>query len=84
MRALFDTWKDEIRHYCEEHGLSFDKAQHMCRAWNQDILYLQYHDPDKGKEGLRDETRMPVALVMRIENGKPVFEQTEYTHIYLM
>ena len=83
MKELFDVWKHEIRLYCEKCGLSFDKARHMCKSWNEENLYLQYHDPDKGKEGLRDETPMPVVLIMRIKNGMPVFEQTEHTQKYL-
>ena len=35
------------------------------------------------KEGLRDETPLPLVLMIRKEAGKLVFEQTEYTARYL-
>ncbi len=81
---LFEEWSDEIRKYCESNGLSFDKAKHLSKCWGKDNVVLQYHDPQKGKQGLRDETRMPVALwIFRNPDGTLVFEQTEHTRKYL-
>ena len=83
MCRMFETWRHEIKQYCESNHLSFVKAERMAKAWGRDDLILQYHDPDKGKRGLRDETPAPVVLIMRIQNGKPVFEQTKHTRKYL-
>lgn len=83
MCKMFETWRHEIRRYCETNHLSFAKAERMAKAWGRDDLILQYHDPQKGRYGLRDETPAPVVLIMRIQNGKPVFEQTQHTRKYL-
>ncbi len=55
----------------------------MVKGFGKDFLFLQYHDPDKGKDGLLDETPMPLVLYVRKENGKMLFEQTEHTRKYL-
>lgn len=83
MCKLFDRWKTEIQTYCRDNGLDFDKVSKMCQAWGRDDLIFQYHDPQKGINGLRDETPASVVLIMKIQEGKPVFEQTKYTKQYL-
>ena len=44
---------------------------------------LQHIDPEKGKNGMRDETPAPVILVIKKQKDGLVFEQTEHTHKYL-
>ena len=83
MFVRFEDWANEIENYCRMNGLSFEKAKQLCRSANADSMFLQYHDPAKGNEGLRDETPMPLVLYIRKENGKLIFEQTEYTRKYL-
>lgn len=83
MCKLFEDWSDEIRTYCHKNNLSFDKAQKLSQCWGSNFLALQYHDPEKGKTGLLDDTPMPlVLLISKTPNGL-VFEQTEYTLKYL-
>ena len=83
MRSLFDTYKREIEQYCNDNGLDFSKMKGMGRCWGKDHLFIQYVDPSEGKMGLLDETPAPVVLIMKIVNGKPEFEQTQYTQVYL-
>ncbi len=83
MCKLFDDWSNEIRSYCESNGLQFEKAKTLSQCWNKDTLVLQYHDPEKGKNGLLDETPMPLVLVIKQENGGLLFSQTEHTKTYL-
>lgn len=84
MCKLFNDWSGEIQEYCESNGLSFDKAKKMCKCWGKDDLLLQYHDPDKGKMGLLDETPALVVLaITRLSDGSLSFEQTEHTRKYL-
>ena len=83
MCKLFDEWYNEIQEYCKNNRLSFEKAKRLSKCWGKDHLALQYHDPEKGKMGLLDETPMPVVLWIKRTGDKLVFEQTEYTQKYL-
>lgn len=87
MCRLFEEWSPEIRAYCLDNGLSFEKAQKMSKSWhNDDFLALGYddHDPKKGNMGLLDDTPMPAVLfISKSKDGKLIFEQTEFTEKYL-
>lgn len=83
MCMLFNRYEKEIETYCQSNNLSFEKAKELSQCWGRNDLWLQYHDPSKGKEGLRDETPAPIVLKMTIVNNIPIFEQTEYTQKYL-
>ena len=87
MCKRFDEWENEIRKYCEENGLDFEKAKTMAQSSNQTMLLLQYFDPEsesvKKGLGLLDETPMPAVLWITKNGDKLEFEQTEYTHKYL-
>ncbi len=80
---LFNRYEKEIETYCQSNNLSFEKAKKLSQCWGRNDLWLQYHDPLKGKEGLRDETPAPIVLKMTIVNNMPIFEQTEHTQKYL-
>lgn len=79
----FDDCKSEIVRYCENNGLDFSKACSMIKCFGQDLLWLQYHDPQKGQNGLYDETRMPVVLQIVRKDGKLIVTETEHTRKYL-
>lgn len=83
MCMLFNRYEKEIETYCRLNNLSFEKAKELSQCWGRNDLWLQYYDPLKGKEGLRDETPAPIVLKMTVVNDEPVFEQTEYTQKYL-
>lgn len=83
MSKMFDMWHNEIETFCRENRLSYEKAKTMAKAWGKNDLILQYHDPEKGGRGLLDETPAPVVLIMIIQDGKPIFQTTEYTCKYL-
>lgn len=83
MCKLFDDWSSEIRTYCNRNNFSFDKAKNLSQCWGSNFLALQYHDPEKGKKGLLDETPMPLVLLITKTNKGLEFEQTEYTKKYL-
>ena len=84
MRMKYKDYIDEIQKYCKENHISFEKLNSMVKGCgNNDIMFL-YHDPDKGKDGLLDETPMPLVLLLTKEpSGKLVFKQTEHTQKYL-
>lgn len=83
MCKLFTRYEREIEQYCNENGLDFDTAKKLPQCWGRNDIWLQYHDPQKGAEGLRDETPAPVVLIIRVHEGTVSFEQTEYTERYL-
>lgn len=88
MCKLFDDWSGEIRSYCRDNNLNFEKAKKLSQCWGKDFVVLQYYDPDsetvKKGLGMLDETPMPIVLMIKKgTNGKLVFEQTEHTKQYL-
>lgn len=83
MCKLFEDWSDEIRNYCIQNNYSFEKAKKLSQCWGSNFLALQYYDAESGKNGLLDETPMPLVLLISKKNGKIVFETTEFTHKYL-
>ncbi len=87
MCKRFDEWEDEIKKYCLENDLSFEKAKSMAQSSNKTTLLLQYFDPDaecvKKGLGLLDETPMPVVLWITKIGDSLNFEQTAYTKQYL-
>lgn len=83
MAMSFKQVEKEIETYCLTNGLSFQKAKSMVKSCGLNNIWLMYHDPDKGKNGLMDETPMPIALIIDRINGQLVFKQTEHTKKYL-
>lgn len=84
MCKLFEDWSTEIQEYCQKNNYSFEKAKKLAKCWGKDDILLGYHDPEKGKMGLLDDTPMPVVLyIKKDENGQLVFEETEHTKKYL-
>lgn len=88
MCKLFDDWENEIRLYCQENDLDFEKLKKLSQCWGKDFLALQYYNPEsetvKKGLGLLDETPMPVVLMIQKDtDGSLIFEQTEHTKRYL-
>lgn len=87
MCKRFDEWENEIRKYCADNNLSFEKAKSMAQSSNKTTLLLQYFNPDaesvKKGLGLIDETPMPAVLWITKNGDGLKFEQTEYTRQYL-
>lgn len=85
MCRRFEEWSSEIKKYCEENNLDFEKAKKMVKNWGKDDLMLQCYDTNMAKGlGLLDERPMPLVLYIHMgKNGELIFEQTEYTRQYL-
>lgn len=83
MCKLFSQYQSEIKKYCDESGLDFEKVLKMPQCWSNHDIWIQYHDPEKGKKGLIDETPAPIVLKISVNNDGLSFEQTEYTRKYL-
>ncbi|GBU20441.1 hypothetical protein R80B4_00319 [Fibrobacteres bacterium R8-0-B4] len=80
---IFRKHTSEIREYCEENELSYDKLVEAGGSYTDEWLFIQYFDPEEGEMGLLDETPAPITLKIFLENGKLRFEQTEHTRKYL-
>lgn len=83
MCKKFDEWSEQIEKYCNENGYDFEKAKHLSKSWGKYDLALQFHDPEKGKMGLLDETPAPVVLWVVQTPEDLMFIETEYTRQYL-
>ena len=44
MSRTFIELKKEIKEYCEKNNLNFEKAEKMCKCWNENFIALQYDD----------------------------------------
>ena len=82
-RNPFNMWRSEIEAYCQENQLNFEKLEQQVRSWGQNDLVFLHYEEGTGRLGLLDETPMPVVLMVRKENEKLIFEQTENTAKYL-
>ena len=83
MCKLFEDWSEEIRQYCITNGLSYEKARNLSQCWGSNFLALQFYDPNQGRDGLLNETPMPLVLLIKKTAAGLEFEQTEFTHTYL-
>ena len=79
MCKLFNAYKDQIKDYCIENNIDFEKVKKLPQCWGKNDIWLQYYDPIKGTKGLNDETPAPIVLKIFIDNGKVTIEQTEHT-----
>lgn len=75
--------KKEIKDYCDKNNLNFEKAEKMCKCWNENFIALQHDDKKNNGHGLLDETPMPVVLLIERDENGVKFTQTEYTYKYL-
>lgn len=84
MCELFTEWSADIQSFRKGNNFSFEKAKKLSKSRGKDFLILAHHDPEKGKMGLLDDTPAPaVLLITKGENGRHVFETTEFTEKYL-
>lgn len=84
---LHEKWKDEIKQYFDEHGLDHSKLRGTCVSYDNTISIYQFIDWEKiekmGKGPFRDDIPAPAVFIIREEDGRPVFEETEITRKYL-
>ena len=82
-KTIYEEFLPQIEKYCQENNLDFEKLKHEPGCFNSDNLIFQYHDPTKGKDGLKDKTPMPVTLSVKRKGDGIAVEQTENTKKYL-
>lgn len=70
----FEEWKDDIQAYCEENGLSYEKACQMWKSSSKDMLVLMCND----RYAVEGVLLPAVLYITRTEDGLQ-FKQTEYT-----
>jgi len=82
---IFKKYTNEIRAYCAENNLSFDRLCKSPCGFNNEVLFIQRNerDPERAKLGLMDDIPTPVVLEIYLENGKLRFVQTDITRKYL-
>jgi len=83
MCKLFDEWSNEIKSFCANNSLDFDKAKSMSQSWGKDFVALAYYDKSKGTNGLLDDKPMPLVLLIKKTSDGLSFEQTENTKKYI-
>ncbi len=83
MCRLFSKYESQIKSYCIENGLDFEKLSSFPQCWGKNDIWVQYHDPSRGKNGMKDETPAPIVLIISVNGGNVTFTQTEHTGKYL-
>ena len=80
---IINDHRAEIEKYCEDNRLDIHKVLSFPKAWDNEFVFIQHHDPEKGQGGLLKE--VPAAVVLKIEkrHNRLEFEQTEHTRQYL-
>jgi len=82
---IFKKFNNEIKAYCAENDLSFDRlCKSPCCFDNEELnILMNDSDPEREKLGLMDNIPIPTVLKILHENGKLRFVQTEHTREYL-
>ncbi len=82
---LFKKYMNEIKEYCAENSLSFDRLCKSPCCFDNEQLIIQRNeiDREKGKLGLMDNIPIPSTLEIYLENGRLRFVQTDITRKYL-
>ncbi|MBQ7574287.1 MAG: hypothetical protein IJT23_08505 [Clostridia bacterium] len=83
MCKLFDEWTPQIKEYCENNNLSFEKARNMSQCWSKNDVILQYYDKHNSRKDLLQDIPMPIVLKITKTDKGLTFEQTEHTKKYL-
>ena len=82
---IYEIWAAAIEQYCLDNSLDYQKLEKMGRSYNNESCYFQYVRSTRKENIVMDCSKpAPVVLIMRVENGEPVFERTEYTRKYLL
>lgn len=76
-------YQSEIKQYCINNNLSYDKTMSAIKGCGNDTIIFQVSEQRLNKKGMLDETPLPTVLIMRKNNNQVEFEQTEYTQKYL-
>jgi len=79
---IFKEYNDEIRNYCNENNLCFDRLRKSpCCYDDEELIILRSErDPERENLGLMDNIPTPATLEIYLEGGKLRFVQTEYTY----
>lgn len=73
-QSSFGEWEKDVKRYCDDNGLSFEKAKSMKTRWGIDFLELI---PE------RSAPEHIALLVCRNMDGSGHCEATEFTQKYL-
>lgn len=79
----FENYINDIKKYCAENKLSYDKLQQMVHCVGQSHITFVHRSKDKGEHGLLDETPALTVLTAKLIENKLVVEETPYTRKYL-
>ena len=88
MQDLIKRNLDDVKLYCENHNLDFNKLLKHPSSLDEETntLYILHYDEEKGRlelAGKIDPEPCPCVLVIMEAPVGLIFEQTEYTDQYL-
>lgn len=65
--TMIKPFEKELKRYCEQNSLSYDKVISSPKCGNKEFLLIQYVDREKAAKGLRCEE--PVEILLSVEIG---------------
>lgn len=67
---VFNYFENEIKLFCEQNSLDFNKVKLCPKCGNEQMLFIQHYEEDKAKEGLNDNEPAEILLfVKKNSNG---------------
>lgn len=86
MKKLYESWEPQIQAYFEENNLNYTKVKKCGKAvgviGGKKTLLLQ--DISHSTNGLLDDTPAPIVLKAIENDGRLIFEKTDYTNKYFI
>ncbi len=70
---------DVLEAFCEQEGLDLRLVLRQPKGVGQEFIQIYFHNPEKGKDGLLDETPMEILMTMTKDEANGLrFEVTEH------
>ncbi len=76
-------YHNEIKQYCIDNKLSFDKTMSAIKGCGSDSIFFQIPLKTETSQGLLSETPLPTVLIIKKKANGIEFEQTKHTQKYL-
>lgn len=67
MKRYLEQHVDELKKYCKDNGISFDKILSLPKCYTKTEMYIQWYD--KTKTGLGLKSNQPAKVLMKITKG---------------
>lgn len=82
--TIIKPFEKELKKYCEQNSLSYDKALSFPRCGNDKVLFIQHVDKKKATKGMNSKTPAEILLSATVaDSGAILFEKGANAEKYL-